>query len=125
LSERSFVDVGDQDYLAGVDVLDSAGQHAAHLGDLGKLVEVEPRLGALLERLVVDHGVSILYVVAVTLLPAVEATLSALAREIEAILGPELVGIYLYGSLASGDFSPETSDIDFLVVTRNLLLDST
>jgi len=32
-------------------------------------------------------------------------------------LGRHLVGMYLYGSLAAGDFSPESSDIDFLVVT--------
>jgi hypothetical protein len=29
--------------------------------------------------------------------------------------------MYLYGSLSSGDFDPETSDIDFLVVTRGTL----
>ncbi|MGQ0600411.1 MAG: aminoglycoside adenylyltransferase domain-containing protein [Anaerolineales bacterium] len=33
------------------------------------------------------------------------------------MLGESFVGLYLYGSLASGDFDPETSDIDFLVVT--------
>jgi predicted nucleotidyltransferase len=31
--------------------------------------------------------------------------------------------MYLYGSLSSGDFNPETSDIDFLVVTTNILSD--
>ena len=32
-------------------------------------------------------------------------------------LGERFVGMYLYGSLATGDFAPETSDIDFLVVS--------
>ena len=31
--------------------------------------------------------------------------------------------MYLYGSLSSGDFDPETSDIDFLVVTTSTLSD--
>lgn len=31
------------------------------------------------------------------------------------------MGLYLYGSLASGDFDPHTSDIDFLVVTDGML----
>lgn len=33
------------------------------------------------------------------------------------MLGTELVGMYLYGSLSLGDFDPGSSDIDFLVVT--------
>jgi Domain of unknown function (DUF4111)/Nucleotidyltransferase domain len=37
--------------------------------------------------------------------------------KIQAILGDQLVGIYLYGSLSLGDFDPASSDIDFLVVT--------
>ena len=36
----------------------------------------------------------------------------------QAVLGDHFVGLYLYGSLASGDFNPQTSDIDFLVVTN-------
>jgi hypothetical protein len=31
------------------------------------------------------------------------------------------VGLYRYGTLATGDFNPQRSDIDFVVVTRNLL----
>jgi hypothetical protein len=31
--------------------------------------------------------------------------------------------MYLYGSLSSGDFDPKSSDIDFLVVTENILPD--
>jgi hypothetical protein len=33
------------------------------------------------------------------------------------VLGLHLIGLYLHGSLAYGDFNPQTSDIDFLVVT--------
>jgi predicted nucleotidyltransferase len=41
------------------------------------------------------------------------------------VLGNQLVGMYLYGSLSSGDFDPETSDIDFLVVTTSTLSNKT
>jgi len=37
------------------------------------------------------------------------------------VLGEQFVGLYLYGSLASGDFNPDTSDIDFVVVTEGAL----
>jgi hypothetical protein len=33
------------------------------------------------------------------------------------------VGLYFYGSLASGDFNPDNSDIDFIVVTDTYLPD--
>ena len=33
------------------------------------------------------------------------------------MLRERFVGLYLYGSLATGDFAPETSDVDFVVVT--------
>jgi len=41
-----------------------------------------------------------------------------LAR-VQEVLGEELVGFYLYGSLSLGDFDPQSSDIDFLIVTEN------
>jgi predicted nucleotidyltransferase len=47
--------------------------------------------------------------------------LDVLLDELPGILGQRLVGIYLHGSLASGDFDPRTSDIDFLVVTAEEL----
>jgi hypothetical protein len=50
-----------------------------------------------------------------------EATLAG-ARE---VLGARFAGMYLYGSLATGDFAPERSDIDFLVVTEVELPDAT
>jgi predicted nucleotidyltransferase len=47
--------------------------------------------------------------------------LSKLLEQIQAVLGQEFVGFYLHGSLALGDFDMATSDIDFAVVTENLL----
>ena len=40
-----------------------------------------------------------------------------LAVEIRAHLGDELVGLYLYGSAATGGFDPHASDIDLVAVT--------
>ncbi|HEX2990617.1 MAG TPA: aminoglycoside adenylyltransferase domain-containing protein, partial [Anaerolineales bacterium] len=53
--------------------------------------------------------------------PEVNEVLSILLRNVKEILGEQFIGMYLYGSLSSGDFDPETSDIDFLVVTRTIL----
>ena len=33
-------------------------------------------------------------------------------------IGPSLVGLYVYGSLATGDFEPDVSDIDLIAVVR-------
>src|SRR5687768_7159341 len=49
----------------------------------------------------------------------VNALLHALLSDARKVLGERFVGMYLYGSLALGDFNPETSDIDFLVVTES------
>ena len=49
--------------------------------------------------------------------PEVNQILRVLAAEVQAVLGTRFTGLYLYGSLASGDFDPERSDIDFVVVT--------
>ena len=51
--------------------------------------------------------------------PDVNAVLDVLLSDVQAILGNQFVGMYLYGSLAGNDFNPETSDIDFLVVTAD------
>lgn len=51
------------------------------------------------------------------LYPDVNAVLEVLLSNVKEILSDHFVGMYLYGSLSSGDFNPETSDIDFLVVT--------
>lgn len=49
--------------------------------------------------------------------PAVNALLLQLFTGAQAILGDYLLGMYLYGSLALGDFAPQRSDIDVLLVT--------
>lgn len=51
----------------------------------------------------------------------VNILLSALLEKVQATLGAQLVGIYIHGSLASGDFDPKRSDIDFVVVTQERL----
>jgi len=53
--------------------------------------------------------------------PAVNATLEALLKGAREALADQFVGLYLYGSLAVGDFVPDRSDIDFVVVTEGSL----
>ena len=53
-----------------------------------------------------------------TAYPEIDETLAALLSGSRAILGDNLFGMYLFGSLASGDFDADTSDIDFAVVTH-------
>jgi predicted nucleotidyltransferase len=53
--------------------------------------------------------------------PAVNEVLANLLSSVKRILGDQYIGLYLYGSLAGGDFNPQRSDIDFVVVTRDLL----
>jgi predicted nucleotidyltransferase len=48
--------------------------------------------------------------------PEVNRLLDELGTRVQAILGANLRGIYLYGSLTLDAFTPETSDVDFLVV---------
>lgn len=55
--------------------------------------------------------------------PAINGTLAALLAAVQEALAEQFVGLYLYGSLASGDFDLDTSDVDFLVVTRDVLPD--
>ena len=55
--------------------------------------------------------------------PEIDALLDTLLTEVCAILGPRLVGMYLEGSLAAGDFDPASSDIDVIVVTAGDLPD--
>jgi hypothetical protein len=47
----------------------------------------------------------------------VNEVLDQFLADISALLGPRFVGMYVYGSLALGDFDPRGSDIDFVVVT--------
>ncbi len=52
---------------------------------------------------------------------AVNHLLALLLERVRTVLGGQYVGMYLYGSLASGDFNQQTSDVDFLVVTKATL----
>lgn len=47
----------------------------------------------------------------------VNAILQQLLPQVQATLGPQFLAMYLYGSLALGDFTLTRSDIDFVVVT--------
>ncbi len=44
----------------------------------------------------------------------INALLELLLLKQQAILGDALVGLYLFGSLATGDFTSESSDVDFI-----------
>ncbi|MBA3256436.1 MAG: nucleotidyltransferase domain-containing protein [Pyrinomonadaceae bacterium] len=48
----------------------------------------------------------------------VNSVLLELLTGVQNILGSHFVGMYLYGSLANGDFDQD-SDVDFVVVTDN------
>ena len=49
--------------------------------------------------------------------PAINTLLRELRSGARAILGEGWIGMYLTGSLASGDFDPQRSDIDFVIAT--------
>jgi hypothetical protein len=59
-----------------------------------------------------------------TAYPDINAVLHLLLTNVQAALGDHFVGLYLHGSLASGDFDPARSDIDFVVVTAGALPDA-
>jgi predicted nucleotidyltransferase len=48
----------------------------------------------------------------------VNQVLLRILEQVKSILGQQLVGMYLHGSLAGGDFNVQRSDIDLVVVTR-------
>ena len=50
-----------------------------------------------------------------------DALLADLLAGVRTILGPRLVGLYLGGSLAAGDFDPARSDVDFVAATEGRL----
>ncbi len=56
-----------------------------------------------------------------SIFPDVNELLNLLLSSVKEILDAQFVGMYLYGSLSSGDFNPSTSDIDFLFVTTDVL----
>ena len=47
----------------------------------------------------------------------INQVLRELHDRVTEILGDHFVGMYLYGSLATGEFNPRRSDIDFVVIT--------
>lgn len=49
----------------------------------------------------------------------INALLNTLLSDVQMILGGLFVGMYVHGSLANGDFDPQRSDIDFVVVTTD------
>lgn len=53
--------------------------------------------------------------------PDVDAVLHTLLASARSVLRDHFIGLYLSGSLASGDFNPQTSDIDFLELIRYAL----
>ncbi|HJQ33056.1 MAG TPA: aminoglycoside adenylyltransferase domain-containing protein [Pyrinomonadaceae bacterium] len=54
----------------------------------------------------------------------VSGLLKELAAGLPAVLGKNLVGVYLYGSLTQSAFDPARSDVDCLVATRRDLSDA-
>jgi predicted nucleotidyltransferase len=56
--------------------------------------------------------------------PDVNEVLDLLLTKVKEILRNEFVGMYLYGSLSSGDFNPKTSDVDFVVTTAGSLAEN-
>ncbi len=54
----------------------------------------------------------------------VSALLEELTTQLPRILGKNLVGIYLYGSLTQRAFDPQRSDVDCIVVTQRDLSDA-
>src|SRR3954465_7354397 len=59
-----------------------------------------------------------------TAYPEINTVLRLLLTGVQAILGDYFIGLYLHGSLASGDFDPARSDVDFVVVTAGALPDA-
>lgn len=56
-----------------------------------------------------------------TLYPDVNMVLEGFSVHAQTILKCHFIGMYLYGSLALGDFDPQGSDIDYIIVTDTLL----
>ncbi|NPV02841.1 MAG: DUF4111 domain-containing protein [Brevinematales bacterium] len=60
-----------------------------------------------------------------TLFDDVNKTVSMLLFQSKDILRDHFIAMYLHGSLATGDFNPETSDVDFVIITTSFLSDVT
>lgn len=57
--------------------------------------------------------------------PEVNAVLDLFLANVRPVLGDRFIALYVHGSLAGGDFTPQRSDIDFVVVTDGELPDET
>ena len=57
--------------------------------------------------------------------PDVNEALNRLLSDVQLALKNHFVGLYLYGSLASGDFDPGRSDVDFVIITDGNFPDGT
>ncbi len=57
--------------------------------------------------------------------PEVIQVILSLMQELQRILGSNLIGLYVYGSLVTGDFDPATSDIDLLAALSDPLDEQT
>ena len=53
--------------------------------------------------------------------PDVDTVVEGFSACVQTILKDHFVGMYLYGSLALGDFDSQGSDIDYIVVTDTTL----
>src|SRR5437879_11677882 len=53
--------------------------------------------------------------------PAINTVLTEWAEGLKRLLGKRIIGLYLSGSLAYGDFVPDRSDIDLQAVVQNPL----
>jgi len=53
--------------------------------------------------------------------PHINQLLDRLLAQMQTILGEKLVGLYLYGSLVTGDFDNDISDIDLLAATTDTI----
>ena len=51
----------------------------------------------------------------------IQSEVKTLQTELQRLLGDNLLGIYLHGSLALGGFQPGRSDIDVIVVTAHMM----
>lgn len=60
-----------------------------------------------------------------TTYPEINALLERLLAGARSVLGDDLVGLYLHGSLAAGGFVPEVSDVDFVAATAGPLPEET
>jgi len=73
---------------------------------------------------VIYQEMSIPCLVQITENPQVAQVLNSLVADVSSVLQKNLVGIYLYGSLVTGDFDAGISDLDLVVVTNRGLDDA-